>query len=1224
VLMRRWERARRGEGQLVLIVGEPGLGKSRLIEEFHLRLRETPHTWSEWTCSQLLQNTPLHPIAEWGRQRFGGADIPAERRLVDLENSLTQVKLDPAENASLLAPLLDIPLLKERAPTLAPEELRRRQLAALNNWVMASAKTQPLVLAFEDLHWADPTTLDVLRGLAERGASVPLYIVATARPEFRPPWGMRSHHGTISLAPLDRAQVRDMVGELSARHALSHEVVDDVAARTGGVPLFVEEVTRLLLERGEQGGAQAIPPTLQQSLMARLDRLGPAREVAQIGSVIGRGFSYKLLKAVSGMDDAPLEAALEKLSDADIVLVEGVLPESEYRFKHALIQDAAYENLLKSRRQVLHRRIAETLRDRFADRAAAEPEVLAHHFTQAGLTDPAIEWWGKAGDQALRRSAFQEAIAHLGKAIEMADKADEAAPRATAATSAASPTQRLKLQTSYGLAVMWSKGYGAEETKAAFARARDLGAVTGNFAERSAANYGYWANSHMRGEFTLARETAEIFLREAESEGRIPESSTGHRILGLTCLLQGDLIASRVHLEEALRIYDPEWDLDDKFRLSLEPRLAAMAYLAEAEWILGDVERARHLIHESVAGSIEAAHVPTLANSYSVRARYETFRGDVGAALQAAKTSLEYSQEHRLGHYVPMAMGHVGWARARLGESEAGLLEMRRALAAHTEHGNKAWVPLVLGLIADIEAVVELPEAASARIDEALAIARQTGEHWTDSLLHRIHGEILLKRDPANTAPAEEAYLTAIAVAQQQKARSFQLQAAVSLAKHYQSTGRSVDAHVVLAPALEGFSPTPEFPEIEQAQTLLAALAETYDVKNAAASRQRRLKLHTSYSQAVMWSKGFGAEETRAALARARELADGVGTAGERYATYYGLWANTAMQGDFASALDIAESFLREAHREDRQPEVSAAQRMVGFILLRQGDFIRAREHLEEAVKIYGAQRRRDSMLPVGVEAGPSAMANLAMAKWILGDITQATREMNEAVSQALNAGHVPTLANCRARNAELEILCGRADTVLHAAESLFTVSRDHEFGHYLPLATVYLGWARARLGQRNTGLLEMRQGLTTHIASGNKAWTPFFQGLLADVEAEDESVEGVLARLDEALALANETGEHWTDTLFHRVRAKILLKRDPTNPTPTEEAFRAAIAIAQQQKAKSFELQTALPLAKLYRSTGRAADAHAVLARALEGFSPTPEFPEIAQAQALLAAPPS
>jgi class 3 adenylate cyclase len=422
MLMRRWERARLGDGQLVLIVGEPGLGKSRLIEEFHARLREVPHTWVEWSCSQLLQNTPFHPVTEWGRQRFGGSDVLAEQRLADLENTLTLIKLDPAENVPSLAPLLDIPLPKERMLAIAPEELRRRQFAALTGWTIASARVQPVVLVFEDLHWADPTTLDLLRGLAERAALAPLFIVATARPEFRPPWSIRSHHGTISLAPLDRSQVRDMVAELSARHALPKEVVENVAARTGGVPLFVEEVTRLLLERGgEQGGIHAIPSTLQQSLMARLDRLGAAREVAQIASVIGRGFSYSLLRDVAGVEEGALRAALEKLAEADIVLVQGLPPDSDYRFKHALIQDAAYENLLKSRRQALHRRVAETLRDRFADTAAAEPEVLAHHFTQAGMTDAAIEWWGKAGDQALRRSAFQEAIAHLGKAIEMAD-----------------------------------------------------------------------------------------------------------------------------------------------------------------------------------------------------------------------------------------------------------------------------------------------------------------------------------------------------------------------------------------------------------------------------------------------------------------------------------------------------------------------------------------------------------------------------------------------------------------------------------------------------------------------------------------------------------------------------------------------------------------------------------------------------------------------------------
>jgi class 3 adenylate cyclase len=309
MLMRRWERARQGDGQFVLIVGEPGIGKSRLIEEFHGRLRDAPHTWLEWGCSQLLQNTPLHPIAEAWRQRFGGADVSAERRFAELESTLVQLKLDPAENAPLLAPLLDVPLPQERAPTLALEEMRRRKLAALTAVVMASARAQPLVLAIEDLHWADPTTLDVLRGITERCALAPLFIVATTRPEFRPPWDMRSHHATISLAPLDRAQVRYMIAELSARHALPREVVDNVAARTGGVPLFVEEVTRLLLERGDKGGIHVIPPSLQQSLMARLDRLGPAREVAHVGSVIGRGFSYGLLHTLAEMEDAAASRA---------------------------------------------------------------------------------------------------------------------------------------------------------------------------------------------------------------------------------------------------------------------------------------------------------------------------------------------------------------------------------------------------------------------------------------------------------------------------------------------------------------------------------------------------------------------------------------------------------------------------------------------------------------------------------------------------------------------------------------------------------------------------------------------------------------------------------------------------------------------------------------------------------------------------------------------------
>jgi predicted ATPase len=678
------------------------------------------------------------------------------------------------------------------------------------------------VLVFEDLHWADPTTLDLLRGLTERGALAPLFIVATARPEFRPAWSMRSHHVTISLAPLDRSQVRDMIAELSARHALPREVVDNVAARTGGVPLFVEEVTRLLLERGDKGGIHVIPPSLQQSLMARLDRLGPAREVAQVGSVIGRGFSYGLLRTLAGMADTALQAALEQLAEADILLVQGLSPDCDYRFKHALIQDAAYENLLKSRRQGLHRRVAEILRDRFPDRAATEPEVLAHHFTQADLTDAAIEWWGKAGDQALHRSAFQEAISHLGKAIEMADKTGEGT--SAAATPSVSANQRLKIQTDLAKAIMYSRGYGAEESKAAFIRARELAAQIDDPTERFTLSYGLWVGNLQRGELRLAREIAETFLREAQREARTTERGVGRRLLGHTCLWQGDFIDAQANFVAALSIYDPERDREARFRFGHDTGASARAYLAITNWQLGEVGPARALIEEAVAHAIETGHVPTLVNTYFFKAIFEMVRGDARAARRYAEMVAELSQENALPLYAAHGALQSAWASARLDGHETGARGLRQALAAYIGQENKLWVPFNQGLLAEIEAEGDAAGALT-RIDEALALAGETGEHWSDAFLHRLRGEILLKRDPANTAPTEDAFLTAIALAQQQKARSFELCAALSLAKLYRSTEQPADAHAVLASALKGFSPTPELPEIEEAQALLATLA---------------------------------------------------------------------------------------------------------------------------------------------------------------------------------------------------------------------------------------------------------------------------------------------------------------------------------------------------------------------------------------------------------------
>ena len=698
LLARRWERARAGEGQLVLIVGEPGLGKSRLIEQFRAQLAETPHTWTEWSASQLLQNTPLHPIAEWGRQRFGGADAPADKRFAELEIALRQVKIDADETAVLLAPLLEIPLPPGRTARLAPEEMGRRQLGSIVSWVLAGARAQPIVLAFEDLHWADPTTIEVFRALAERGAQAPLLLVATTRPEFRPPWGMRPHHSAISLAPLDRVQVHRMIGEIASRHALSKDVVEGVSERTGGVPLFVEEVTRLLLERGEHGGAQAIPPTLQQSLAARLDRLGAARETAQIGAVLGRDFSYALLRSVAAVDasgldprggaalseggysDTPLQSTLDQLAEADILIVEGVGAQANYRFKHALIQDAAYDSLLKSRRQALHRRAAEILRD-IPERAVAEPEAIAYHFAQAGLDDLAIEWWGKAGDQALRRSAFQEAIVHLGKAIELADRRT-AASAPPAAAGAGSAAERLKLQTRYARAMMFTKGYGSEEAKAGYARAQELVEGVGDIDERFATLFGLWITSLVRGELRMSQEAAEAFRRVAENCGRVTEAAVAYRFLGLTSSCQGDFIKAKAHLGEALRLYDPERDRETKFRFDIDTAFAATLYLAPVTLALGDIEGARKLIEESVARAVESGHIPDLLNAYMYKASHEVVLGDAEAALRTTEIYAEICRRRQVEPWSALALVlRLGSRPARRPQDRH-----RRAETGHRRH----------------------------------------------------------------------------------------------------------------------------------------------------------------------------------------------------------------------------------------------------------------------------------------------------------------------------------------------------------------------------------------------------------------------------------------------------------------------------------------------------------------------------------------------------------
>jgi class 3 adenylate cyclase/predicted ATPase len=1212
LLNRRWERALKGEGQLALVVGEPGLGKSRLMEEFHTRLAETPHTWTEWSSSQLLQNTPLHPIAEWGRQRFG-ADLPAEQRLADLENTLGLIGLDPTEYVPLLAPLVDVPSPENRAAKLAPEELRRRQLAAMAAWILASARMQAVVLAFEDLHWADPTSLDLMRVLAERGAQASLLIVATTRPEFRPPWSVRSHHSVISLSPLDRVQIAKMVAELSAHHALPRDIVEGVSERTGGVPLFVEEVTRLLLERGEQGGAQAIPPTLQQSLAARLDRLGPARETAQIGAVLGRGFSYALLESVASLDEGALQASLDRLAEADILFIEGDGQQANYRFKHALIQDAAYGSLLKSHRQALHARAAEILRES----ASPEPEAIAHHFTQAGLDDLAIEWWGEAGDQALRRSAFQEAIAHLGKAIEMADKSSATARPASGGSAAPNP-RLTQLHVSYGNALIAARGYGAPETTEAFARARESVAGDKDAPGRLSADYGLWVGSFTRGELPEMRAHAAAFLSDVEATPGSPEAGVALRVAGATCWFAGEYREARDHLERALALFQLGRDDDMAFRFGQDLGVSAMAYLALVLWPLGEIDRPASFMSRMLARIASLTHGNTIALGHMFAAQFALMHG---GPMTGKANSLELARiasAHDLAQFRAFGMFFDGWARVE-SDLHGGLDVMRRGVESLRTQNIWIFDGLVKIALAKTEAEAGDPGRAVAILDEALETADRLSHRAFEAELHRARAELLLNCDPANPTPAEDAFLTAIAVAKQQGTRSFELRAALALAKLYLSKGRPTEAHAILAPALDGFSPTLEMPEIAEAQALLAALADTEEVKAADAQRQRRLHLQTAYGQAMMMSKGFAAEETKAAFTLATELAAKTGDFAERFAAGHGQWTWALVRGEQRSLREMASAFLREAEDTGRLVEAGVARRGLALSCYLSAEFAEARTHSERALNTCSPERDRGTRERFAEDTGTLALSILGMTMWQCGEIGRARELVDLANLRARELGHIPSMAHPLQWKSRLAILQGDASAALDSAEALERIGREHGLPFWRGTAEFIAAWARGRLYDAAAGVAELQRALAAwaDLSISGSAWYNYV--LLAQLEAEALGADNALARIDEALALATQVDNRCDLPFPHSLRAEILLRRDPSNPAPAEAAFRTSLAIAREQGARSWGLRAALSLAKLYESTGRAVDAHDALAPALEGFAPTPEMPEIAEAQTLL-----
>ena len=830
-LIARQRRAWGGEGQTVLISGEAGIGKSRLSAWLAEQVADTAHIRLRYQCSPYHRDSALHPFAQQFERAAGIApqELP-EAKLDKLEKVLGLTTERMIGVVPLIASMLSIPLGKRYpALTVSPAQQRRLTLSALLDRMEGLAARKPLLILFEDAHWADATSLEVLDLVIERVRRLPILLLITFRPEFEAPWSAMLDIATVTLGRLDRVQAETLVERVAGRRKLPTEVLEQIVAKTDGVPLFVEELTKNVLESGlliEEPDRNrldgplpplAIPSTLQDSLMARLDRLAAVKEIAQIGAAIGREFAYALLGAVVGRDEPTLRSALAQLEDSELVFRLGAPPDARYVFKHALVQDTAYESLLKSRRQILHRKIADTLRKQFPDIVEAEPELLAHHFTQAGLTAPAIEYWGKAGDLALRRSAFTEAIAHLGKAIEMTEAL-------AGAGDADATSAKRTLQVAYGNAMIAAHGHGAPETLAAFKRAHELGADAADVDSRFSSNYGLWAGSYVHGDLPGMLGPAQAFLRDVELRPGSPEAGVAHRAYGVTQWFTGNYSEARAHLEQAVTIFDPERDRDLAFRFGQDVGVSATVYLAIALWPLGQVDRAREIADATAARTAKLNHLATSTYGLMHCAMFEIIGRKFDRAAPLARALSSVAHEHGITLWIAFGTFLEAWVESRSGVPDIGLTNLRRADALLQRDNVGAFQPLVRTALAEAEARSGETAAALATLEHALEDFKRSGQRWFDAELHRMHAEILLEQNPADPGLAEEAFLAAIAVARDQKARSFELRASLALAKLYQSTNRHADAHAVLAPALDGFSPTPEMPEIAEAQALLVAV----------------------------------------------------------------------------------------------------------------------------------------------------------------------------------------------------------------------------------------------------------------------------------------------------------------------------------------------------------------------------------------------------------------
>jgi class 3 adenylate cyclase/tetratricopeptide (TPR) repeat protein len=809
LLLSRWERACDGEGQLVIVAGEGGIGKSRLVEEFRERIKPIPHLWIECAGEQFFENTPFHAVTQMLNQGLGWrGDESKEERVIQIERSLELSGMKLAETVPLIAEMLNLPIPEKYPPVLlAPDQKRKRLLAALAGWVFGATRTQPLVLALEDLHWVDPSTLELQHTLVEQAATARLMLLFTARPEFRASWLMRAHHAQITLNRLSDRQTREMVAGVAARSALAKEMIDTVVKRTDGVPLFAEELTRLILEGDGRSVAREIPATLHDSLTARLDRLGSAKEVAQVAAVIGREFFYELLQAVLPMPEAELQSALAKLADAELIYARGIPPEATYQFKHALIQDAAYEALLKTRRKELHRRVARTITEKFTALAEAQPEVLARHWTGAGEAEPAIAAWQKAGEAADARGALKEAEENFRQALAMLS---------TLPASPERDARELAIVAVLSWLLVRIKGYSATETIEVTERARALAEKTGNLLQLILQVTGTYAAVFVLGDYSGAAALADQLLDLAQREGSNIGLIIAHVAQVNVRFDRGDLVGLEEHFARLGSL------LEAAERGQFPGPIAngivtSMGYASLGAWMLGHPEEASRRSAQAIAFAHDYKNPFVLAGARSLDGYLHRWFREPQPAADAAAEAVAISEQHSFSFSGDSSRIILGWARAQLGNPAEGVALVRQGLAGLAKAGGRTDITNGLTILAEAQALDGAVDDALITLDEALQANPQELVFRPNILKWR--GELRLRI--GQTEPAEADFREAIALAQNMRAKGWELRASTSLARLLAKHGKRDEARVMLADIYNWFTEGFDTADLKDAKALL-------------------------------------------------------------------------------------------------------------------------------------------------------------------------------------------------------------------------------------------------------------------------------------------------------------------------------------------------------------------------------------------------------------------